>query len=317
MRGMPRAAHRGDPQGYRVARRLMKQITVLVARCVVAVLRRPRLVAAITVVSCAMFAARAASALMAVERVQPRPLVAMPRSTPRPAPAPHVDNLVERNMFCSSCGPTPAATAELALSGAVLIETSLGRAPTATLRVLASEVQGCWGVGDQVPGLGRLDRVASTWVEVIDASGRRGRLSLLEGTGGADGPGAATPRPSAPPAVASKWGDRVRQLDDHTYEVDRAVVREMVQEMTSGGVRVAPVLTSGKLSGLRLLGVKADSAPAAFGLKSRDTLTQIDGEAITGPQQGIDLYARLDSIQQVELAGMRDGKPLVRTLRLR
>lgn len=309
---MQRVARHGAPQGYRVARRLMKQITVLIAHCAVAVLRRTWLVIAITVVSCAAFAARAASALVAVELARPRPAVTRP--APRAmAAALRVDNLVERNMFCSSCGPAALAEAR-ALPGAVLIETSLGRAPSATLRVLASEAQGSWGVGEQVPGLGTLDRIASTWVEVVDAAGRRGRLSLLEGT---DGPGAATPRPSAPPAVASKWADRVRQLDDNTYEVDRAVVREMVQDMTTGSVRVAPVLTAGKLSGLKLIGVRPDSAPAAFGLKSRDTLTQIDGEAITGPQQGIDLYAKLDTLDHVELAGLRDGKPLLRTLRLR
>jgi hypothetical protein len=287
----------------------MKQITVLLAAWLVAVLRRTWLVAAITLVSCAALAARAASSLAAVERsAPPRARVAV---SPRAARAvPDGSQLVARNMFCSQCGPAVAAATELALSGAVLIETSVGAEPRATIRVLATEAQGSWGLGDAVPGLGQVERIAPTWVAIVDPAGRRGRLSLLEGAG----PGAATPGP----APASPWLDQVRQLDATTYEVDRALIRALVTGITKpGAARFLPILEHGQLAGLRLVGVTRDSLPAALGLQSRDTVTAIDGTPITNLQQGIDLFARLDQTASVELSGQRDGKPLVRTFRLK
>ena len=68
---------------------------------------------------------------------------------------------------------------------------------------------------------------------------------------------------------------------------------------------------------MRLLGVSATSIPFALGLRSGDALTAIDGAPIKNVNQLLDLYARLDQVSSVELSGLRAGKPLVRTLRLR
>jgi len=316
----------------------MKRIIVLLVNSLAALLRRTWLVAAITVASCAVFAARAASALVAAELT---PASASParRSSPPAAGTAHPGSppgdgapgdasspasrdarlaragaqLVERNMFCSSC--TPALAAEtFTLPGAVLIETSLGSDPRATLRVLASEAQGSWGLGQAVPGLGWIDHIAPTWIELVDTAGHRGRLSLLEpAAGGGLGPA----RHDDPPA-ATPWTGRFRQLDEQTYEVDRDLVRELVTGITKPGTaRFLPLMTGGQLAGFRIVGVTAASIPAAFGLKSGDTVTAIDGEPIKSIQQGIDLFARLDQVTTVELSGTRAGKPLVRTLRLR
>jgi hypothetical protein len=284
-------------------------------------LRRMWIVTAITVAACAAFAARAAAALLAAETLAPAPR-APARLTVAPAPPiaparPGVgDQLVARNMFCSACdlAVPGAAGVDLVLVPAVLIETSVGGEPRATLRVVASEVQGSWGLGDEVPGLGRLDRIAPQWIELVGPTGRRGRLSLLEP---AAGRGSDTAMSESPPA-ATPWAGRIRQLDEQTYEVDRDLVRELVGSMTkAGGARFVPIMTDGALKGVRLFGVTATTIPSAIGLKNRDALTSIDGQAVTSPQQVIDLYAKLDQLSSVELSGTRDGKPLVRTLRLR
>jgi hypothetical protein len=219
-------------------------------------------------------------------------------------------------MFCAQCAPRGAATSAPAvatLTQATLIATSLGREPCATLVVDASAVQGSWGPGDTIPGLGRLDRIAPTWIEIVDRAGRRGRLSLLDAAAGR-GPGPASPA-NAP---AAPWAERIHKLDDQNYEVDRSLIRELVSGTTRGGnVRPVPILEHGAVAGIKLYGVTDGSVADALGLKPGDALTTIDGAPIKSLPQLFDLYVRLDQLTSVELAGTRAGKPLIRTLRLR
>jgi hypothetical protein len=295
--------------------------------------RRTWIVTAITIVSCAAFAAHAANSLVVANYLAPAdhggPRAALPASPAGPIEHPiehplraHGAQLVERNMFCASCAPAgaPGPADGFVLPPAVLIETSLGREPRATVHVLASEVQGSWGLGDTIPGLGVVDRIGSTWIELGDGAGRHGRLSLLGLSGlpeTAAGGGPGTAMPASPPA-ADRWADRIKKLDDQNYEVDRGLVRELVTGAAKpGGMRFVPKLDHGEVKGVRIFGVTASSIPAALGLQNGDTLEAIDGAPLKDINQLLDLYARLDQLSAVELSGTRAGKPLVRTLRLR
>lgn len=297
--------------------------------------RRTWIVTAITVISCAAFAARAATSIVAADYLAPAPHggpgatpPAVPTASTQPAqPAKTTGHaqrtggpqLVERNMFCSSCAPAgaPGPANDFVLPPAVLIATSLGREPHATVHVLASEVQGSWGPGDTIPGLGALDRIGPTWIEVVDGAGHRGRLSLFGLSETAAGRGSGPARPESPPA-ADPWADRIKKLDDQNYDVDRALVRELVTGAAKpGGMRFVPKLDHGEVKGVRIYGVTPGSIAFALGLQNGDTLEAIDGAPLKDLNQLLELYARLDQLSAVELSGTRAGKPLVRTLRLR
>ena len=298
--------------------------------------RRTWILTAITVVSCAAFAARAATSIMTADYLGPSdrgasfPQPAPPSRAAPPAPphlGPEARLLVERNLFCSSCTPAaagapgapgaPGATSGFQLPPAVLIETSLGPQPWATVHVLASDVQGSWGLGDAIPGLGALDRIGSTWIEVVDAAGHRGRLSLLALAEPAAGRGSDTAT-SASPTPADALAERIRKLDDQNYEVDRTLVRELVTSASRpGGMRFVPRLDHGEIRGVRIYGVTAASVPAALGLRNGDSLEAIDGAPLKDVNQLLELYAKLDQLSAVELSGTRAGQPLARTLRLR
>lgn len=289
--------------------------------------RRPWIITLIAVVACAVFAAHAAASLMAARYLAPATEgTPAPSFVTRPvAPAPagrshraDGSQLLERNMFCSSCTPVTDAGAagDFVLSPAVLIETSLGGEPRATVHVLASEVQGSWGLGDTIPGLGQVNRIAPKWIELVDPAGRRGRLSLL-GLEPAAGRGSDTAISESPPA-APPWSTRIKKLDDQNYEVDRDLVRELVTGAAKpGGMRFIPKLDHGEVKGVRIYGVTASSIPFALGLANGDTLEAIDGAPLKDLNQLLELYAKLDQLSAVELSGTRAGKPLVRTLRLR
>jgi hypothetical protein len=295
--------------------------------------RRTWIFTAITVVSCAGFAARAASSIVTASYL---PVEAAGRAGPPPAATQRAvpsragrsmaagDQLVERNMFCSSCSAVvdpgaPGATlaVDIAPTQAVLVETSIGSEPRATVRVVASEVQGSWGLGEAIPGLGRVHRIAPQWIELVDPSGHHSRLPLLPSPEPAADRGSDTAM-SESPSAAAPWSARITKLDDQHYEVDRGLIRELVTGVAKAdGVRPVPILDHGEIKGVRLLGVSTTSIPFALGLHSGDSLTAIDGEPIKNVNQLLDLYARIDELSSVALSGLRAGKPLIRTLHLR
>ena len=286
--------------------------------------RRTWLVTLVAVAVCGSFAAHAVAALSeeaVAESLSPRPAPARRPATPQPPRAP-LDGaiLVVRNIFCSTCAPVmiePGPTGHYQGEPAVLIATAIGPnsdAARATVRVQASEVQGEWALGDTIPGVGRVDRIGPTSIDVSDAHGDTARLSLLEVK-----PASAAATADAQPRPDDPYAGRVKQLADGVYEVDRSLVRELVTGAAKPtGVRAIPVLDkNGAVSGLRLLGVRPGSVAAAIGLKSNDVLAAIDGEQIKTAQQLLDLYAKLDQTDKVELQGTRGAKPLAVQLHLR
>jgi hypothetical protein len=294
-------------------------------RVIVGLFRRTWLFALVTAIVCAVISAHAVAALIDARMIDgsPRPEV---RDARLAAPAAAVvrrvldgDPLVARNMFCSTCTPArdePGSPVAY-VPDAVLIATAIGERSRATLRVRASDAQGDWEVGETVPGLGRLDRVQPGSIDIIDTSGRRGRLSLL----GAATPGhdqAASAPAAEPPAPA--WAGRIRKLDDHTYEVDRDLVRELVGAgaKAGGGAVIRPVTDgkTGAMTGLRVIGVRDDSLPAALGLRTGDALTTVNGTAITSANVLLELYAHVDQLNVIELDGTRGTGPLALTLHM-
>lgn len=223
-------------------------------------------------------------------------------------------------MFCSTCDPAPTESGptSTAYAGkpAVLIATGLGKEAWATVRVIETEVQGSWSLGETIPGVGTIDRIGSASIDVVDGAGHRAKLSLLDAQAAVGHvAGAATPAAEAP---ADPFSERIKKIDDHTFEVDRDLVRELVSGATKPGkMRMTPIVKDGDVKGVRVFGVSAGTPAFAIGMKNSDVINAIDGEPIKTAQQLLDLYAKLDQLSSVELQGTRGGKPLAIALRLR
>jgi hypothetical protein len=288
--------------------------------------RRTWLVTLVAVLVCGGFAAHAVAALsedVVAESLRSPRVAPAPRPAPRP-PRIILDGaiLVARNIFCSTCtNVTEPGPAGRHYDGqpAILIATNLGIESRATVRVVATDVQGDWTLGETIPGVGRVDRIGPTSIDVSDTAGGTARLSLLEALPGS---GAATPGPAAAATTKPEgpYAGRIKQVADGVYEVDRALVRELVTGASKPtGVRALPVLDkNGDVKGVRMLGVRPDSVAGALGLKNGDVIAAIDGEPLRSAQQLLDLYAKLDQLEKVELTGTRSGaKALGLTLHLR
>jgi hypothetical protein len=262
---------------------------------------------------CSVFAVHTVEALSTEPDTSSPRWVSLPKVQPVPVTTPDGASLVARNMFCSTCAPSagPGSTV-LYKPEAILIATSIGNDSRATLRVPASEVQGSFGVGDVIPGIGTIERIGFVSIDIVGPEGQRGTITLFDG-GHA---GAATP--AAATAAPSPFADRIKKIDDTTYEVERALVRDLVSgSVGTGGARISPITKDGQLAGLRLFGVRDGQLAGALGLRNGDVLQAINNRKIESANTLLDLYAQLPSLGVVELSGTRGGKPLTLTLRLR
>jgi len=281
------------------------------------------MVAILSLAVCGSFAYKAYAALQEPDVALPAPTPVAPR---KPIPVkPPVDGsaLVARNMFCSTCEPpvivdAPAKPGETFTPHATLIATNVAdRDSRATLRVDATQVQGNWGLGEAIAELGTVTRIGYGSIDITDAKGRIGKLSLLAAAAPAQP--ATVDAATSTVAAPSPYADSVKKIDDHTYEVKRELVHDLVAGASTGkgGIRATPILKNGEMAGIRLLTVKADSAPAAIGMKSGDVIESIGGEPLRTAQQMIDLYSKIDKLDAVDIGGTRAGKPLTLSLHLK
>ena len=294
-------------------------------RNIVDLVTKTWVIAIVTVIICAAFLANAASSIIEAEALADPPHSAVPvlaQQKPVITASTKLDGTkIARNIFCSDCEPTvvgDAGPARYSGEPAVLIATMLGPDPRATVRVLASEAQGSWGVGERIPGVGMIDRIGNTSIDVVDVTGHRGTISMLDSLAEGQPKRTTDAATSGEAAPADPFKDSVRKISDTEYEVDRQLVRDLVTGSSKpGGVRPVPMMKGNEVQGIRMVGVRAGSVAAALGLKSNDVIASIDGEQIKNVQQLLELYAKLDKLSAVELTGTRSGKPLNLTLRLR
>jgi len=278
----------------------------------------------VVVATCAVLAAHAASSYVEAQWLPERARGAAPLAS-RAAKVdhrPYRDGvaLVERDMFCSTCAASarsPRST-DAFVPDAVLIATAIGRTSTATLWVPHTNALGSWSVGDRVPGIGTITAIEPTEIAVTSVRGELGHIGFASDSAARRGGGAATPDAAAADAP---WAARVHRIDDHTIEVDRALLRDVMTGMVKpGGVRVTPVFDPADhtaMVGLRVLGSVNGTLAGALGLVSGDVLATIDGKQIRSAQTLLDAYASFDQLDTVELGLVRQGRPFPMTLRLR
>ena len=126
-------------------------------------------------------------------------------------------------------------------------------------------------------------------------------LGLLLGAGCGSalttGPGPLPPPAAVAPAEA---------------EVDRAEVRNGDE-----AAQFRPEVRDGRPHGIRIYDVRPEGVFARIGLQNGDVLTALNGVEITSPDQALQVYDGMTSVNRFTLALERDGKKLERSFRVR
>jgi hypothetical protein len=132
----------------------------------------------------------------------------------------------------------------------------------------------------------------------------------------------ATPAPPRPttdvPSPPPSWAGHVRRIDDVTYQVDRAWLRNVPYcHDCFSRVRIIPFIGDGKPQGFKLYAIAPGTLPAALGFHNGDAIVAANGVELDRPDGLLELYAHLDRVSALVITGMRGGKPLAITWRLR
>lgn len=282
-----------------------------------------------SIVSSAMFAARAASHVIEAVYFEEAPrseVRARPASQPTAPPRRAKDGrqLVERNMFCSECTPAPASAGDpsqvpVTSLPLVLVATAISAVRSSSLASIEDTSNGHHGAfreGDAVPGGGAIVAIRHQSVD-FERAGRIERLLL--GGARAESPvmAAAAPAPAAPASqgaegdVAAVLQSGIRKVDETTYELDRALVDQALANPLAfvKGARVTPALVDGKPVGFRVSAVRKGSAMDLLGLRNGDTLRAVNGVELGSIEAAMNLYTKLRELTSLEMTIDRRGKP--------
>jgi general secretion pathway protein C len=290
-------------------------------------------IGAVTVVTCAVFAAKATGSILtatflADSNKAPKVTPVQPRTDTVVKPTRSKDGgqLATRNMFCSECTPAavvvnndPSSIQQTSLP-LVLLATNVSPDPEqsyASVINTESQKQGAYGVGEMLPGAsGKVKTIGYKFVD-FENNGHIERLGLSGAP--VPTPVAAT-NPEPAPAEGSGSGDDlqasidsgIKKIDDTTYEIDKGLVEKvLVNPMAvAKGARVVPAMKNGKPEGFKLYAIRPTSVYAKLGLTNGDTLTSINGFELTSADKALEVYTKLREATSLELEVTRRGKPV-------
>ncbi len=134
---------------------------------------------------------------------------------------------------------------------------------------------------------------------------------------------AATPAPgAAQPALADAEILR-RILKDIACKGNHCVLKNGVtdrvlenQALLLRSCRVVPMMTDGKVTGLKLFAIRPGSLFHVLGLRNGDLLKTVGGYDLTSPETALEAYVALRKMSKVEVVVERAGQPLALTYKV-
>jgi len=288
----------------------------------------------------ALFAARATGVF--VESIISRNTPAM-KAVSRAAPgsgAPvtyygkQVEDILKRNVFCSTCppilpppkteevGPPPPPEPVRTLLPLKLMAIMFSPPPNdprwsmAVIRDTERNSAGPYAIGMQVR-LATVVDIQETRI-YLDNAGKPEYLDLIDKPQAA---AVAAPTPVAPstdPFVA-EMEKGIKKLSEHAYEVQRGTVDSLLGNMAvlSRAARIVPEVRDGKASGFRLFSVKSDGPFAKIGLQNGDVIYAINGLEMTSPDKALEIYTKLKSANHLAVALERNGQKITKDYNIR
>jgi general secretion pathway protein C len=246
--------------------------------------------------------------------------------------------LAARNMFCSSCVPeAPAADTERPVDpNAVpitslplqLLATNVARKEEhsfATIRNTATSFQGAYWKNYEIPGAGKVERIAGGYVDFHNASTNHiERISLLD---------TARPPASPPPPVAKAeptppstdvpgidLNGRIKKIAEGSYEIERALVNDLLANPMSvaRGARIVPSLDkNSQPNGFKLYAVQSTSVFAKLGIRNGDTVTAVNGFDLSSPDNALEVYTKVREASHLSVSVIHRGKPMTLNYNIR
>ena len=126
-------------------------------------------------------------------------------------------------------------------------------------------------------------------------------------------PPVAAPAPM-PNGGATPVGDDIKKgiqrIGPNEFNVDRGVVDKILENQAElmRQARIVPEQENGKVVGIRLFGVRADTLLGTLGMENGDRLEKINGFDMTSPEKALEAYARLRTADHLTISLNRKGQ---------
>jgi general secretion pathway protein C len=287
---------------------------------------------AVTVVVCAVFAAKATSHIVEAKYLAdpehaPKitPVVAQAQAPVAAVRSKDGGQFSGRNMFCSDCTPAVSTQSSdpslipLTSLPLALLATNIGPRPQdsyATIINSENQRQGAFGVGDKVPGAtGKIKSIHFKYID-FENNNHTERLVLLGATPPAT-PVAVAETPQLPTDenkddMQAAVDSGIKKIDESNYEIDKSLVEKVLLNpmAVAKGARVVPSMKNGKPDGFKLYAIRPSSAFAKLGLANGDTLQSINGFELTSADKALEVYTKLREATSLEVEVTRRGKPV-------
>jgi general secretion pathway protein C len=150
---------------------------------------------------------------------------------------------------------------------------------------------------------------------VLENAGKREELALDEEQVAAAAARVAGRR-SAPPspaaAQAAELRERVQQLADDRFQVQREDVDEAMRNPAElfSQARILPKYENGQMTGVQLNSIQPGSLFEEIGIRDGDVITQVNGIVVASPQDSAALLRELTESSQFEVTVQgSDGQP--------
>jgi general secretion pathway protein C len=290
---------------------------------------------------CAIFSARATATILEAR---------LAKIAPAAKPAPHmaaastqtvyskeVEEILKRNMFCSTCppilpqpnagadvGPAPDPTPQRTTMPLKLLAIMFAPPPAdprwsvAIIRDTDAMAAGPYTIGARVRDATIAD-IDETRV-YLDISGRREYLDLIDVAPGAAPAAPVAAAPTTPTDPLSAEMDKgVKKTGENTYDVQRSTVDSLLGNMSvlSRSARIVPEIRDGKAAGFRLFSVRPDGPFAKIGLQNGDVISAINGLEMTTPDNALTVYTKLKSASHLSVGLERNGQKITKDYSIR
>jgi type II secretion system protein C len=125
---------------------------------------------------------------------------------------------------------------------------------------------------------------------------------------------ASEPKKDGTPMIAAPMPKGIEKVDDTHVRLDRAMRDHLFE--TGGAdlaksLRFTPVVSDAKIVGMKLQSVQPDSLIAKLGLRAGDELRSVNGMPLGGPEQMLELYAKLRTSPHLDFEIVRGGQKTV------
>ncbi|HVV48829.1 MAG TPA: type II secretion system protein GspC [Polyangia bacterium] len=287
---------------------------------------------------CAIFGARATATAIESGFVGSIPVAKHAPKLPLPAASgptysKQVEEILKRNIFCSTCPPIlgqteaaagPAAPPPLQRTSLPLKLLAVMYAPTdprwsmAIIRDNDDKSTGPYGVGSKLREA-TIDEIDETRVYLDFGGGRREYLELLDQPAGAPPPVAAAPAAGPKDPLAEALDKGIKKTGPNSYEVQHSTLDALLGNMgaLAKAARIVPEMKDGRSAGFRLLSVKADGPFAKIGLQNGDIISAINGLEMTSPDKALEVYTKLRTANHLSVGLERNGQKITEDYNIR